>query len=322
MRCLSLAAELTEQGLNVTFLSRFQEGIEKIRSLGFKVIEMTVLDTPVLLNEAIQIIGQMQSNNIHGIVIDSYNVSPEYFNRLEPHARIAYIDDINSFIYPVDIIINGNINATELNYIKHSKAQQMLIGIEYNMIRREFRSLPKRVITREIRQIMLTTGGSDSFRVSYRLIRYILTNLSFKNYQINLIVGTAFLNKAELYQLAGIHKNLIIHENPSRMSEIMMESDVAISSGGSTPYELCACGTPTLAFIMAGNQTGIVKKMDELGLVQSIGWHNEMTESGFIKALLDLEFDYMKRKEMSSKGQKLVDGNGCKRIVQRFLEMI
>ncbi|NJD03366.1 MAG: UDP-2,4-diacetamido-2,4,6-trideoxy-beta-L-altropyranose hydrolase, partial [Ruminiclostridium sp.] len=64
MRCLSLAAELAEQGVNVTFFSRFREGIKKIRSLGFKTIEMTVDDsdkksevtngnkTPVLLKEA------------------------------------------------------------------------------------------------------------------------------------------------------------------------------------------------------------------------------------------------------------------------------
>ncbi|NJD03322.1 MAG: UDP-2,4-diacetamido-2,4,6-trideoxy-beta-L-altropyranose hydrolase, partial [Ruminiclostridium sp.] len=303
-------------------------------SLGFKTIEMTVDDsdkksevtngnkTPVLLKEAEQIVHQMQSNNIHAIVVDSYNVSPEYFKRIEPNARTAYIDDINSFSYPVDIIINGNINAAELNYIKYSKAQQMLIGIEYNMIRKEFQNLPKRTVSKEISRIMLTTGGSDPFRLSCRLTGCILKNLSFKNYQLNVIIGAAFTNKSELYELAGIHKNLILHENPSRMSEIMMESDMAISSGGSTLYELCACGTPTLAFIKADKQTGILKKKDELGLVQSIGRHNEVTESGFTKALLDLELDYTKRQKMSGNGQKLADGNGCRRIASRLLEMI
>jgi len=56
-------------------------------------------------------------------------------------------DDLNKFVYPVDVLINGNITAPALNYAKYSDDELMLLGLKYNLIRDEFKNLPERIIT-------------------------------------------------------------------------------------------------------------------------------------------------------------------------------
>lgn len=46
---------------------------------------------------------------------------------------------------------------------------------------------------------------------------------------------------------------------------LMQKADIAISAGGFTLYELCACGTPTITYCMADNQ--MRKTVDGMGTV-------------------------------------------------------
>ena len=51
----------------------------------------------------------------------------------------------------------------------------------------------------------------------------------------------------------------------------MKKVDVAISAGGTTLYELCACGTPTISYSFADNQLNNVKQFDEDGIIPYAG---------------------------------------------------
>lgn len=115
--------------------------------------------------------------------------------------------------------------------------------------------------------------------------------------------------------------NVILHENVSRMSEIMLKSDMAISAGGSTLYELCACGTPTLAIVIADNQREMVDMMSSEGYIISLGWHGELADMELLQKIKLLCADYEKRVSLSKKMQKLVDGEGVRRIVEEIIKI-
>lgn len=55
------------------------------------------------------------------------------------------------------------------------------------------------------------------------------------------------------------------------IEKYMMEADIAISAGGSTLYELCAIGTPTISYSFADNQLDNVTKFAEDGLIAYAG---------------------------------------------------
>lgn len=324
MRCLSLAVEFRKQGYEVYFLSKMKDGIVKIKESGFNVIQLNYKKTTVLKEglyelqrEAKEVIYAIKEYGLDLLFIDSYNVTEEYFLEIKPHVKkIGYIDDLNKFVYPVDILINGNIAAEYMDYKKYSEDEVMLLGPKYNLLREEFRNLPDKVINEEVKEIMITTGGSDPYNMSYKILKMILDDEELKDLTINVIMGNGFSNKEELRKIKEKNKNVILHENIKEISEIMLKSDIAISAGGSTLYELCVCGTPTLAFIMADNQEFIVKKMDELGYLKSLGWYYNLDDKKLIKLIKTFIKDYSLRIKLKNKGRSLINAKGVVRIVE------
>lgn len=327
MRCLSLAKEFRKNGYKVYFISKYKSGIEEIKKEDFEVIRLNCSDIKnttgfsyenykELNIEAEEIIDIIKMYKIDLLFIDSYNVIEEYFLKIKPHVKkLGYIDDLNKFVYPVDILINANITAEYMDYKKHSEDEIMLLGPKYNLIRDEFRNLPERIVKKDVEEIMITTGGSDPHNMSVRLLNIILQDKELKNLKINVIVGNSFTNKEELKKISEKNQNVILHVNIKYMSESMLKSDIAISSGGSTLYELCACGTPTIAFIYADNQEFIVRKLDELDYVKSLGWYDNLEPPLIIETLKYIMDDYYYRLKVSSKQKKLVDAKGVERII-------
>lgn len=327
MRCMSLAKEFKKNGHIVYFISKYESGINRLQEEGFEVIPIgngvesstegfDYGNASELQDEAKKVIAAIQTNNIDILFIDSYNVTEEYFLSIKPHVKkLAYIDDLNKFVYPVDILINGNITAEYMDYKKYSEDEIMLLGPKYNLIRDEFMDLPERVINEQVKEIMITTGGSDPYNMSCKIANMLLEDEELCKLTINIIVGSGFTNKGELRELSKNHSNIILHENVKQISDIMLRSDIAISSGGSTLYELCACGTPTLAFIMADNQEFFVRKMDELGCVKSLGWYFNVNNRMFIQCVRDIICDYKIRLILSNKEKEIIDYNCITRIL-------
>ena len=52
------------------------------------------------------------------------------------------------------------------------------------------------------------------------------------------------------------------------MSEVMKYCDIAITAGGSTMYELCACGVPMITYAFADNQLPGVEGFEKLGVAR------------------------------------------------------
>ena len=51
----------------------------------------------------------------------------------------------------------------------------------------------------------------------------------------------------------------------------MKKADIAISAGGTTLYELCACGTPTISYSFADNQLDNVEQFQKDELIDYAG---------------------------------------------------
>lgn len=342
MRCLSLAQAFRRNGHKVFFFSKLKEGIKIIRQKNFDVVALSSAsqepegrfygNSAYLADEAHEMISLLQEYQIDVLVIDTYNVSKEYFFTLKPYVdRLIYVDDVNKFPYPVDIIINGNITGEFLGYQKYEQKQVLLLGTEYNMIRDEFSNMPPRTIWRNVKEIMITTGGGDPFNLTGKLLDILLQQEEYVNIRFNVLVGSGFTNCEDLDNLSKSYENVFLYTNSvmshklpgiiySEVSEIMLRSDLAISAGGSTLYELAACGTPALAVILADNQEGIVHKMDELGYVMSLGWYNQLHEELVLDKLREIMGDFQGRTDMSGKAQRLVDGQGTERIVRSILQ--
>jgi spore coat polysaccharide biosynthesis predicted glycosyltransferase SpsG len=158
--------------------------------------------------------------------------------------------------------------------------------------------------------------------MSIKLLDILLKSEKSRNLQYYVVLGKGFKNKEKLKDFSKKYANVVLKENVKYMSKIMLECDVAISAGGGTLYELCSCGTPTIAFIVAENQEKLVDKLSRLKYIKSIGWYDEITKNKLISVFNKLCRDKDARKDMSSRGQFLVDGLGGSRITKEIINSL
>ena len=79
------------------------------------------------------------------------------------------------------------------------------------------------------------------------------------------------VHRAELAVMAGKDSRIVLHEQVSDMAALMSTCDLAFSAGGTTLYELCAVGVPSVSFSMADNQLPGVKAFDDANLIPWAG---------------------------------------------------
>jgi len=330
MRCLSLARAFEKKGHEVYFFSKLIVGIDVIEREGFQVFRLNDMELETEINV---IINLLKKYNINILVIDSYHVTEKYLLSLKQQVdKLVYIDDENKCLFPADVVVNGNLTAEYLGYRKYDYNQLLLLGPQYNLIREEFKDLPSRIIKKTVEFVMITTGGSDSFNITIKLLDMLLKVDCFSNVNFNVLVGSGFTNVEELVDLSKRNPRIRLFSNQSvnyydfteikysSVPDLMLNSDIAISAGGSTLYELAACGTPTLSFVLAENQRFLVSKMSELGYVIHLGWHNELDDKLLVTSLNLLIDDFDKRIEMSRKCQGLIDAWGTERIIKELTE--
>ncbi len=109
------------------------------------------------------------------------------------------------------------------------------------------------------------------------------------------------------------------------MSDYMKLCHIAITAGGTTIYELCACGIPSIMYTIADNQLNMAKTFDELGLIPWVGDIREDRTQCVKKITLHIEeyVNNLQKMEKVSRGmQAVVDGNGCNRIAVRLKELL
>lgn len=115
---------------------------------------------------------------------------------------------------------------------------------------------------------------------------------------------------------------VIIYEAVSNISELMLDSDLAISAAGSTLYEFACLGLPAITVVVADNQRMHSEELHRLGTIINLGYHTDFSDKYILQIIRHLMVDSEKRKEMSENGKNLVDGKGVDRTTKIILDNI
>lgn len=350
MRCLSVADALLKRGEEVLFVTADDTPVPLLTKKGIpcRVLHTDYADMeaelPELWNALSELpqgpgapeaaLPQMPSQRAESseealpqrnaaILVDSYYVTEKYLAALKKRITTIYMDDIYAFSYPVDMLINYNIYGEEMGYEKDAAFAdtKLLLGANYVPLREEFAAAEQHRTAANC-GILITTGGSDSFNLAGQLLMEAMKYDALKTKEYHVVSGSLNPHIGELQALAEKHENIHIHCNVTNMAELMAESEVALSAGGSTLYELCAMGVPVIAFSFAENQERLVQTFVKRGIAQYGGNYrtdgNKMIQNT-IAGLETLLEDENLRAEYRKKARTLVDGKGADRIAEAIL---
>lgn len=331
MRSLSLAAAFRNRGHRVSFFSMHKQGVDFIDNMGFRVTQIPgANDIPESLpffygkEEDLEYEIQYLADKIGKkdvVIVDSYNVSSLYFEKLKDFTKyLIYIDDVNAFTYPVDMIVNGTASAFSMGYMNNQTAA-LLLGMEYNLLRKEFQFIPPKVFRKEVKNILITTGNSDPYHITEWLIKGLIGESEFSKLEYHVIIGGGFNGDIWLNRGIVTNKQVYLYDKPSNMGEIMLKCDMAITAGGSTIYELAACGVPAIAFAYADNQVPQLSELNSKGVLQFLGIYSELNMDILKGKIRYFRINEFERKKIGYRLQTLIDGKGADRVVQKIEQL-
>ena len=142
----------------------------------------------------------------------------------------------------------------------------------------------------------------------------------FSGVEIHVIVGRFNANKDALEKEWNNSPNVHLHYNIPNIADYMKKCDIAVSAGGVTTYELCACGIPTIMYTLADNQLEIAQTVSEKELIFYAGdvrEHIDCCVDNIISRIDELRSNVVLRQEISVKMLQTVDGHGCERLVDK-----
>jgi len=252
-------------------------------------------------------------NNSDVVIIDSYLAPISLYQKISSTVKIkAYIDDYQRLDYPEGIIINPSIFAEKLIYPKKEHTDYLL-GSKYIPLRREFWYVPKRIIGNHIKQILITFGGEDIKNMTPKILNSIIKLKT--DIKIVVIIGKGFNHNDQIKKLENNRIKLIHDSSSEIIKSNMFESDLAISAGGQTLYELARCGIPTIIISTARNQENNTRGWLKAGFIEFAGWWEDKDLFNQLLIKINILKDLNERKKRSAIAEKLVDGQGAERIV-------
>lgn len=317
MRCLAIADALRQLDENVIFLLADKEAVPLIESRGFNhIILNTQWDN--MDDEIPVILSIIKTKKINKLLIDSYKVTKNYLSQLSEVTNTIYIDDLNAFDYPVNTII-CYANYWNKFYARQKKStKQLLLGTEYVPLRKGFWYCQSKQIKKEADRLLILSGGTDPYNFLERFLEEFDTK---QFYSIDVICGRYNMRYNMLYERYK-NTNVIIHKAVSYIEKYMKKTDLAISAGGTSLYELCAVGTPTISYSFADNQLYNVKKFHEDNIISYAGdLRNDDIIKKMVEVIIKYKNDCQLRKDRSLKMQKLVDGKGSIRLARKLIDM-
>ena len=319
MRCLAIADAVSEIGGEVTFVTADEKGSTLIMNRGYEAICLNSRWN-ALEEEIPQLIALIEEKNIAKLLIDTYQVTACYLQTLNEYTNVIYLDDLDAFEYPCSII-NYAVYAKECSYGANTEGRHLL-GCSYMPLRKMFEDLPVKIVADKIEHILVLTGGTDAYHFGKRFLMEFLDRVSnekIRNKKLTIICGSFHEDYEELCEIAADYENIFIKKNVSDIQRDMQIADVAISAGGTTLYELCACGTPTISYLLADNQKKNVECFAKMGLIPYCGdIRTENVISRIFEQVQQWDDAKEERTRISKKLQRLVDGKGAKRLAEQL----
>lgn len=307
-RCTSLYEAFKEKGIIPTFIVNGDDSIKEL------LVENSLIFDWVKNSEKLCKI--IHSSDV--VIIDSYLIDTSLANKISENVKVpVFIDDFHRIEYLRGLIINSSVNASDINY-PHKHEIDYLLGPKYSMLKKEFWMIPTKSLNERIETIMITFGGNDKQNITPKLIN--ILKKKYPKLKKKVIIGKAFQNVEEIIKISDKNCDLIYYPNESEMRTIMLNSDIAITAGGQTSYELATMGVPSITVAVANNQVNSVKKLEELKINFYAGYWNDQDLIPhileYIKKLHEIEL----RREMINNGLKYIKPNGSREIIEIIIQ--
>jgi UDP-2,4-diacetamido-2,4,6-trideoxy-beta-L-altropyranose hydrolase len=317
MRMLALAARALARGSEVVLASaRLDDGLaDRARRVGVTV-ECRAVE-PGSRRDAAWVVEQAAGLPADWIVVDGYRFDEAYQEAIRAAGlRLLFVDDYGQCDrWPANLILNQNVSATSALYLERAHDTELLLGPSFALLREEFvaAAAAEREVGARADRILVTMGGADPGNAADRVLDA-FGLLRDPSLQVRVVVGPSNPHGPQLAARPG-DPRLEILPATDDMASLMAWADIAIAGAGSTVYELCCLGVPTLVIAIAQSQIAFARALDRERLSVDLGWHDTLDPAAVALTITMIRRDQGRRAELSRLGRARVDGRGADRVL-------
>lgn len=256
------------------------------------------------------------------VVLDGYHFATAYQSSLKRRGcKVVCIDDIYTFPFSCDIVINHGSAEAEKHY-KVAPYTKVMCGWKYLLLRKEFFEAALRKRNPESKEsVFICFGGADSQNNTLKTLEACHLSGCFSS--IYVVTGSAFSHSSSLQKyiehLPGIQWESNVPA--ARIVHLLQRSFMVVCPASSVALEVCAVKAGLITGITVENQSTIHREIIRLNCGVSIGDFNTISAvelAAFIKERM--KGDTME-KLMLNQSRK-IDGRSPERIRQLFIELV
>lgn len=350
MRCLTLAAALRDRGAECHFICREHAGhigklvVDRQFSLhtlpachGRAPLEETSSQLPAHADwlgcswqeDARQSAEKLKAIQPEWLITDHYAIDAHWHAALSPHYRkLMVIDDLADRPQLGDILLDQTFGRNPHDYAGCvPESCRLLCGSRYALLRPEFallreHSLKRRKGSAGIRHLLVTMGGVDKDNVTARVLAALADSGLPANCEITVVMGaTAPWLEDVRAHAASLPWPTRVRVNVGDMASVMASADLCIGAAGSTAWERCTLGLPTIMVVTAANQAGIAAALRDKGAALCAGsFDSPRFTARLQECLAHLLGSLQALKDSSSAAAAVTDGTGVESVCDILLE--
>ena len=307
MRCLTLASELNAHGWRCSFACT----------------DETVSFMPALSQSGHGVVSADDMiDNVDVLIVDHYGLDRVYEEKCRVWAKqIVVIDDLADRLHDCDVLIDQTYGRLADDYKSLVPSHcRVLTGPSYALLRPQFVQARPAALTRrqeqagKIDRILIMMGASDPDDVTSLALAGV--NLVQDPLSIDIVMGASAPHLSAVQQkIQHSHHDIRLHAGVDEIAPLMAAADICLGAGGTTSWERCCLGLPSLVVEIADNQQKIIRELSDAGAIYACGHFSDLTPDkiyAILRAFLD---EPNKLAAMTAAALDICDGWGAKRFV-------
>lgn len=334
MRCLTLADGLTARRHVCHFVCRERTGhlARQIEARGYPV---TLLAKRRDSSDWLGTSEEQDANDtrkalgyapIDWFVTDHYGIGEAWEAAFRKSgARMLSIDDLADRVHDCDLLLDQTLGRVATDYAGLiPSGAGLLLGASMALLRPRFAQLRQQSLERRARgvgRMLVSLGGADASNLTTRVIDAIDRCSWSEPVAVDVVLGgvNPWISEVKARaEQSPIAMRVLV--DASDMAELMALADLAIGTAGTTSWERCCLGLPSILVIAAENQRRTAEALSGAGAATVLEASDHLVDD-LVAEIARFSRDPSLLTDMSENAAMIVDGSGCDRVVDALEAM-
>lgn len=201
------------------------------------------------------------------VVVDSYAFAASDISSLDRHVPVLMLVDGDRRGAEATLYLDQNLGADEAPY-GGVDPRSLLLGSKYALVRSEVSRLRRErpdELRHEPPRLLVVIGGTDPRGLSVDVVAALAPLLA----RVTMTVVAQERHHAAIEGL-GLGDRLVVLAPTPSLPELFAESDLVVSAAGTTAWDVCSLGIPSVLMATAANQLPSMTRADRAGVAVGV----------------------------------------------------